>query len=208
MRSLFLVLALTLPTLFFGQTINDVVNFNSLNRHLINDIVINRIIKQREYLKVIDIVKDTVPMLHAKYQNTYFEMYGDQNEINNPENVVIMDLRGKNWKQRYSLSTPEQKLIVCEGFIHYPDTFVRSSEYKHRLISEKSISIIIENKNFTYSELIQRIIDEFLDDQHHRNVLFNDMSSEKKYLGVDCGLYIKDNQILFNLTYVITKKVN
>lgn len=72
MKNLILFLTLLFSSVSFAQTLNDIVNFDSLNVNLINTEVFKRINEKRESIYLNLFIKDTIPTFAAQYKNIFF----------------------------------------------------------------------------------------------------------------------------------------
>lgn len=204
MRNLMLSLVLIFPLSVFGQNLKDIVNFDSLNKDLINNELINLIIKERKVKQAVSLVKDTIPMFAAKYHTMYFERYGDDSQIHAKDSSIVYDLYGRGYMVESESPTPLSRVRMAEFVIETPDS-LGLYEYNHKLVSEVSKFYKIQKDlNITYETLINNIFEDFIETKNG-NILVNDFTNESKHLGIASGLY-KDNndEIVLTSTYVLT----
>jgi hypothetical protein len=212
MKNLILVLVLTLPTLIFGQTINDYVDFDSLNKNLIKNELINIIIEERQNRGIVSIEKDTIPIYAADYNVLYFETYGDESQIHNEDKPISYDLYCKGYNVKSVCKYPSDRVRFAETFIKERESYCNSKIIPEQIyVSEVSFFYNFnKNNKITYHSLIETILDDFFkNDFNVPNILINDISNEKKYIGISCGKYKEENDnFVFIITYVITKKIS
>jgi hypothetical protein len=200
MRNLILFLIIGLPILVFGQNLNDVVNFDSLNKDLINNELYKKISKIRKQLNLDQIVKDTVPIYAAKYHLTYFKQHKDLSEIHNENKVVKSDLYGRGYIVHSSLLTPEIRLDLGERTIKYPGVWMEKSSYN--LIEERTFSYNLnKTKSITYNDLIENI---YIDLSNSK--LLNALLNENNLFGFWNECVTEDENIIFAISYVLTFK--
>lgn len=205
MRNLMLSLVLIFPLVVFGQTLKDVVNFDSLNKDFINNELINLIVKERKVKQATSLVKDTIPMFAAKYHTMYFERYGDDSQIHANDSLILCDLYGRGYMVESESPTPLSRIRMAEFVIETPDS-LGVYDFNYRLVSEVSKFYKIQkNMNITYETLINNIFEDFIEN-NNGNILVNDFTNENKHLGVASGLYKdKNDEIILTSTYVLTK---
>lgn len=186
---------LGLPTITFSQSLLDNIDFNSVNKDLINNELIRMIIDYRDIIGSTPIVKDTAPMFSAKYHMMYFETYGDESVIH--DKPIVYDLYGLGYSITSIYDSPANRLFTL-GL-----QATKGGEY--HLVTEISKFYKIDvNKKITYFSFIKMIYDDMIIDKS----IINDNSDIKKYLGVSNGIHRDEfGEIKFGITLVIGKKI-
>jgi len=202
MRNLFLVLSLTLPTLIFGQTLNDVVNFDSLNIDFINSELYKRISEKRKNLGFDKIVKDTIPIYAAKYHLTYFKQFKDLNEIHNENNFVNSNLYGEGLVLTV-IPTPLIRLRCAEINVNNRDAALAEIKFQYEFVEEKTFSYKFnENTKIIYKELIDNVFIDLTNTQ-----LLNYNLNNTNYFGLwNENVKDENNNVIYAITYVLSKK--
>jgi hypothetical protein len=200
MRNLILVFVLILPIFVFGQTLNDFVDFDSMNINLINNELYNKISETRKTLGFEQMNKDSVPIYAAKYHLTYFKQHKDLSEIHDKYKFVESDLYGRGYNVTSSLQTTIERLIMSERVIKYPGVWME--EYSYNLIEEKTFSYkLYKNEPITYKDLIDNIFADLSSTK-----LLSVISDETNFFGLWNESIVDDNEITYATTYVLTKK--
>lgn len=195
MRNTIIIILALLSTSVYSQSLMDTVNFDSLNKGLINSEIIKRIIEIRTLNGSVEIEKDSVTMYSAEYHTMYFREYGDESTIH--DKILELDLYGSGFKIKSIFDTPENRLFTL-GLIISHNQFL--------YYSVKEISKFYkfnENTKMTYSELVENLLLDLISD---KEVIY-DYSDIKKYFGVSNDIFkLSDEEIILTTTLVIGKR--
>jgi hypothetical protein len=200
MKILFFISFFTLiSTQFFGQNLNDYINFDSLNKELINNSITNRIISERNFKNATEIVVDSTPICSANYHVAYFETYGDMSSIHTK--LLYYDVYHRGYKIYSMYETPHDRL----NSLSYP--FYKRNEH-YLLIDEisKFYNLGISPK-IKYNELIENVLIDFISEKSNTPLIL-DFTNIKKYIGITCGIFKNEyGEIIFGSTIVVSKKI-
>ena len=195
MRTIIFILLTLVSTFVSSQDLIDTVNFDSINKGLINDELIKRIIETRILNGCAESEKDISAMYTAKYHTTYFEKYGDESTIQDKE--LELDLYGDGGVIKSIFDTPENRLFTL-GLI--------KSNNKFLYYSVKEISKFYKLKKNTklkYNDLVDILLSDLTNDKE----VIHDYSNIKKYLGVSNSIFnLNDEEIILTTTLVIGRR--
>ena len=203
MRNLILFLTLLFSSTSFTQTLNDFVNFDSLNINLINTEVFKQINDKREFLKSGLLIKDTIPIASAKYHLTYFKQYNELVEEHKYPNGVKTDLYGLGYQVKSHFPLPEDRLLMMEKYVKHPQVLFWDQNYNY--ITEISHSYNVGLEKITYNKLINMIL---LDVYLNSKKIFYPYDKQI-YFGVWCESINDNNKnVTFAITFVMCEKIN
>lgn len=204
MRNLILFLTLLFSSVSFAQILNDIVNFDSLKINFINTEVIKRINEKRESIHLNLFIKDTIPTFAAQYNLLYFKQHHELSEIHNEKNPVHYDIYGKGYKIYSTYEYPHSRLYMAEKNVNFRGILFSFEDMNYEIIKEKSFSYTIMDNSLTYSQLINVVVEDLLNETDiivHYN--------ENVYFGM-WNEFIRTNNdgITFAITYVTTYNRN
>jgi hypothetical protein len=178
------------------------VDFNQVNTNFINEKLIEKIKEQRKLFGVSEIIQDIVPMASAKYHTDYYEIYDDTSTIQNTNNFIKVDFRGR--KVLTAFSEPETRLI---SLVPYVITKAYEESFDFKLIKEISFyEVFPNNTNITYKNLIDKIFD-YLTEMENRKITLLDFNSGERYFGISSVTKNKEIETSIFLTFVLSTRI-
>lgn len=197
MKNIFVIIALSLTTLSYGQSLLDTMNLDSINYEFLNEMFVKKIVDQRKLYGASEIVKDTTPMASAKYHTDYFLVYNDTSSTHNSNNSLPFYYLGDSTPYQTNFSTAQSRLFNVGIFLNQVNDNLEVS-----LVNEFTFFCNLERySQITYKEFIGKIFNNLIDNGNKKEILY-DYTNDERYVGISS---VKKNNH-FMLTLVISTK--
>jgi|LakMenE18May11ns_1017448.scaffolds.fasta_scaffold9930322_4 hypothetical protein len=195
MKTITSIFLFFLTTTLYSQNLNDSVKFDSLNKSLICDNLMDLVRETRLKNGSAEIEKDSAAILSSKYHTMYFEKYRDESTIHNKP--IDFEFKNLGYIAQSIYDTPENRLFTI-------GLYTSKGEFNYSLTKEiTKFYKINKNISMTYSQLVENIFIDFTSDS---SVCY-DFSNQKKFFGISYSVITTENEeVILSVTLVIGKR--